>query len=72
MAEKKNLEVLRSIMLKGDMVKKGTVLAKSDFDNKSDWQNLCHMESAGLAETDKPVGVPKEQKKAKADALPGV
>ena len=66
---KPNLKVLVSFRLKGAPVQKGAVIAKSDFTNKSDWQNLAHMEPARVEETDAKVG-PAAKGKSGA-AMPG-
>lgn len=65
MAEDKNIEALMSFRLGGKPVQKGTVIPKTAFKRKGDWQNLCHMgPKPRAAETSKPVA------KAKA-GLPG-
>lgn len=58
MAEKQlpNLRVLRSIRIGGKHVEKGSVISKSAFDNRGDWDDLCKMSPAKLEETDDKVG----------------
>jgi hypothetical protein len=68
--EKPNLKVLVPILFKGEHLEAGTVIAKSDFAVKGDWQNLAFaFDTPRLAETDDEVGKPKAAK-AKAAATP--
>ena len=63
-----NIKVVKSFRLKGKGLPVGTVVAKTDFAKKSDWQNLCQMDPAPRAEeTDEKVGAPAK----KAGGLPG-
>lgn len=55
MAEKKNLLILKEIRIGGKPQPVGSVIAKGDFPNKGDWQNLCNMTPARCIETDAPV-----------------
>ena len=72
MAEKNlpNLRVLTGILIAGNHVEAGTVIAKSDFE-KTDWQNLVFGfgDNPRLEETADPVGKPKAAKGAAA--MPG-
>jgi len=69
--EMKNLEVLVPFRIKGRATQKGEVIAKTEFNNKGDWQNLVHMTPPRAKETDANVGKPASAAK-KADAkLPG-
>jgi hypothetical protein len=75
-AEKKelpNLLVLVPIRVAGQHCAEGSVIAKSDFQNRGDWHDLTVMEPARLAETADPVGEPKEPKtkKTAVPAMPG-
>jgi len=62
-----NLKVLQTIRVRGDVCFKGAVVSKKHFDNKADWQNLCHMEPPRLEETDEKLFTPKRDKATKAD-----
>jgi len=66
MAEKQlpNLRVLRPIRIGGEHVAKGAVVAKSAFDNRGDWDDLCKMSPPKLEETDEKVGSGKAVKAA--------
>lgn len=56
MAEK-NLKVLVPILINGEHNAVGDVVAKSDFKDKGDWQNLAFaFDPPRLEETDEPVG----------------
>jgi hypothetical protein len=69
---KKNIKAERDFRLKGVPVVKGEVVSKSDFPNKSDWQNLCNMTPPRAEETNDPVGKPKAKKAdAKTGGMPG-
>ena len=63
-----NIKALRDFRLNGAAVVKGEVVAKSKFQNKGDWLNLCHMKPPRAEETDAKVGKPK---KTGAAELPG-
>ncbi len=67
MAEKNlpNLRVLTSILIDGEHVEAGTVIAKADLE-KTDWQNLVFGfgDNPRLEETDDKVGKPKAEKAA--------
>jgi hypothetical protein len=66
MAEKQlpNLRVLRSIRIRGKHVGKGTVIAKSAFDNRGDWDDLCKMSPPKLEETDDKISTSGKATKA--------
>lgn len=66
MAEKPNLKVLRAIRIGGKHVAVGSVIAKSSFDSRADWDDLCKMAPAKLEETDEKIG-----KASAAAAMPG-
>lgn len=66
---KNNIKSLIEFRLKGEAVKVGDVVAKSDFPTKGDWQNLCHMTPPRAEETADAVGKAKASKASKA--LPG-
>lgn len=74
MSENPNIIALREFRLKGRKVYEGEVVAKSEFANSGEWQNLCHMKPARAAETAEKVGKPSKDKVAKTDPakLPGV
>lgn len=57
--EKSNLKVLRAIRIKGKHVEVGTVIAKSAFESRADWYDLCTMSPPKLEETDEKIGVEK-------------
>lgn len=61
-----NIRILRDIRVCGKVVEKGDVIAKTTFANKSDWQNLCNMQPARCAETDKKVGKADKEQMPKA------
>ena len=61
---KKNIKVLVPFRLKGKGLAKDQIVAKSEFANKADWQNLCHMEPARAEATNDAVGAPKAKKAA--------
>lgn len=71
-----NVECLVAFRLKGTPILVGDIISKKDFAQKSDWQNLCHMEPKRCEETDAKVKkvarkkAPAGNKKAAA-ALPG-
>lgn len=66
--EKKNIKALKQFRLKGVVVQKDEVVAKSEFAKKTDWQNLCNMSpTPRAAETSDPVGKPKAAAKAADD-----
>jgi len=69
----KNVVALTEFRMSGTKVPKGVVVAKSDFRNKGDWQNLLHMTPPRVAETSDAVGAPKADKADKADkaVMPG-
>lgn len=71
--ELKNLEVLVPFRIKGKSVAKGEVIAKTEFNNKGDWQNLVHMTPPRAKETDAKVGKPAaaDEKKKAGAKLPG-
>lgn len=70
--EPNNLEVLVPFRIKGKKVEKGEVIAKTEFNNKGDWQNLVHMTPPRAKETDAKVGKPAAADEKKAGAkLPG-
>lgn len=54
---KPNLLVLVSMRIGGKPVFPGTVIRKTDFTNKSVWQNLANMEPPKVEETSDPVKV---------------
>ncbi len=60
-----NLRVLTGILIAGEHVEAGTVIAKSDLE-KTDWQNLVFGfgDNPRLEETDDKVGKPKAEKVA--------
>ena len=64
---KPNIKAKQAFLLKGEPVVVDEVVAKSDFPNKTDWQNLCNMEPPRCEETDEDVGKPVDED-AKADA----
>lgn len=65
--KKPNLKVLREFRVNGKACEKGSVIAKSEFQNSGDWLNLCAMTPARAEQTDEKVGpAPKDDKK-----LPG-
>lgn len=68
-----NIKALHEFRLKGKAVKKGQVISKKDFENKSDWRNICSMQPKPRGEeTADPVGMPKDKKTdAKDKGLPG-
>lgn len=66
--ELKNLEVLRDFRLGGKPVRKGSVIAKSDFQNSGDWLNLCAMTPPRVKQTKEKVAAAPKSKTA---ALPG-
>jgi hypothetical protein len=67
--EKKNLRAMTGLLVNGKHVAEGEVIAKSDFANKGDWQNLVFsFNPPRMTETDDKVGVPEVQSKTK---LPG-
>lgn len=77
-----NVRALVAFRLKGKPVNVGDVVAKTSFAQKSDWQNLLHMEPARVEETDDKVGKaskaaaskPKTktaEKKGEGEGLPG-
>jgi hypothetical protein len=66
MADKPNLKVLRAIRIGGKHVAVGSVIAKSSFESRADWDDLCKMSPAKLEETDEKIGG-----KASAAAMPG-
>lgn len=66
--EKPNLKVLRSIRIGGKHVEAGSVIAKSAFDSRADWDDLCKMSPAKLEETDEKIGAAKAESTA---AMPG-
>jgi hypothetical protein len=70
-----NVECLVAFRLKGTPILVGDVISKKDFAQKSDWQNLAHMEPARVEETDKKVKKVARKKapagKKPAAALPG-
>jgi len=71
MAEKTkpNVKALAEFRKNGKPVPVGTVIAKSDFRRKQDWQNLCHMQPKPRAEeTDEKVGAPGKAAADKAAA----
>lgn len=72
MADKKNVKATQQFMLKGRKVETGEVVAKTDFPNKQDWQNLLHMSKPRVEETDEAVGKPKAAAKGKAAADPAM
>jgi hypothetical protein len=51
-----NVRALVAFRLKGKAVNVGDVVAKTSFAQKSDWQNLLHMEPARVEETEDKVG----------------
>jgi hypothetical protein len=51
-----NLKVLRSIRIAGKHVAAGSVISKSAFDSRADWDDLCKMNPPKLAETDEKIG----------------
>lgn len=57
--EKPNLEVLRAILIGGEHTEVGTVIPKSAFETRADWDDLCKMDPPRLVETDKKVGTDK-------------
>jgi len=57
--EKSNLKVLRSIRIGGKHVEAGSVIAKSAFDSRADWYDLCTMSPPKLSETDEKIGAEK-------------
>jgi len=63
-----NLQVLRAIRIKGQHVAVGSVISKSAFENKGDWDDLCKMTPAKLKEVDSKVTLDKRAAKA---AMPG-
>lgn len=65
----KNLKVLRHIRIAGVHIEAGSVIAKSEFESKGDWMDLCQMKPARLEETDEKL-VSKTSKATKA-AMPG-
>jgi len=68
-----NVEVLREHLLKGEKVRVGDVLAKTDYDPKGEkahWGALCNTKPAKLKETGAPVGKAKKAG-AKGAAAPG-
>lgn len=68
--EKKNIKAVTAFRLKGRPIERGEVVAKDEFTNKGDWQNLVNMTPQRAEETDESVGKPKAEK-AKGDKLPG-
>lgn len=77
MAEK-NLKVLVPILINGAHFNVGDVVAKSDFADKADWQNLAYaFDPPRLEETDEPEGKAgddapaKPAKAATRAAMPG-
>ena len=73
MSEKKalpNVKALKQFRMNGKVVVVGQVVAKSDFKQKSDWQNLAHMDKPRVEETADKVGLPTKSKKASAGGMP--
>lgn len=56
MADKPNLKVLRAIRIAGKHVAPGSIISKSSFDSRADWDDLCKMQPAKLEETDEKIG----------------
>ncbi len=50
-----NLKVLRSIRIGGKHVAAGSVISKSAFESRADWDDLCKMSPPKLAETDEAI-----------------
>lgn len=69
----KNLKVLRHIRIAGKHIEAGSVIAKSDFESKGDWMDLCQMKPARLEETDEKLGLVSATKTGKTTkaAMPG-
>jgi len=67
---KKNIRAMREIRVRGKVVKKDEVIAKSAFAHKGDWQNLCHMTPPRCEETDDSVGEAKVSSKSNKQAMP--
>ena len=67
--EKKNLRAMTGLLVNGKHIAEDEVIAKADFANKGDWQNLVFSFSPPrMTETDDEVGVPKAPSKIQ---LPG-
>ena len=69
-----NIKALEEYRLKGKAIKKGQVVSKKDFSNKSEWRNLISMQPRARAEeTADAVGTPSDKKGGgkKAESLPG-
>lgn len=56
MAEKSNLKVLRPIRINGKHYGIGSVVPKSAFDSRGDWDDLCKMSPPKLVGTDEKIG----------------
>lgn len=69
--EKPNLRVLSSFLLGGEHQAAGSVIPKTAFALKGDWQNIAFTGTALVEETDDPVGGPAAAD-ADATAMPGV
>jgi hypothetical protein len=63
--EKPNLKVLRAILVRGEHTEVGSVIPKSTFETRADWDDLCKMDPPRLEETDEKIGVKT------AAAMPG-
>ena len=58
-----NIRALKEFRLKGKPIVEGQVISKKDFDNKSDWRNICTMQPTPRGEeTDDKVGKPEPEK----------
>lgn len=74
---KKNIKALRDLRVKGKHVATGEVVAKSDFPNKADWQNVCNMtppraeETADTVTAEGKTALGKTKTKAKAPVANG-
>lgn len=62
MAELKNIKALADFRLRGVKVVEGEVVAKKDFAQAGDWQNLVHMTPPRAEETEDNVGKPGKTK----------
>lgn len=70
--EKSNLRVLSSFLLGGEHQAAGSVIPKSAFATKGDWQNIAFTGTALVEETDDPVGGPEAAVEGDEPKMPGV
>ena len=62
-----NIKALAEYRLKGKTIKKGQVVSKKDFSNKTEWRNICSMLPKPRGEeTADAVGMPKGEETAPA------